>query len=143
MSYSFILSESQFALTSQRNTQTYTSEYVVVFSIDMTDTEMDTESSSDTSDTTKQQPVVNIKNLNFCYDIGTPNIVGLNCVIPRGARVLLVGANGAGKSTLMRILTGQIFMNIDSDEFDVNGNDKPHDQHNGVAYLGGLWKRRR
>merc|ERR1711871_1138866 len=48
-----------------------------------------------------------------------------------------------GKSTLMRILTGQIFMNIEADEFDVCGNDKPHDQHNGVAYLGGLWKRRR
>ena len=105
---------------------------------------MDTETSSDASASdSSKQPVVTIKNMNFSYDIGKPNIEGLNCVIPRGARVLLVGANGAGKSTLMRILTGQIFMNIESDEFDVNGNDKPHDQHNGVAYLGGLWKRRR
>jgi ABC-type uncharacterized transport system ATPase subunit len=55
----------------------------------------------------------------------------------------LVGANGAGKSTLLRILTGQIFMNLDSDEFDINGMRTPNDQHNGVAYLGGVWKRRR
>ena len=71
---------------------------------------------------TKQEqtvkPVVNIKNLNFSYDKGVPNIVGLNCVIQPNSKVVLVGANGAGKSTLLRILTGQIFMNLDSEEFD-------------------------
>ena len=92
---------------------------------------------------TSIKPVVTIKNLNFSYDAEKPNIVGLDCVIPRSAKVILVGANGAGKSTLMRILTGQIFMNVESDEFDVNGTKTPHDQHNGVAYLGGVWKRRR
>lgn len=96
---------------------------------------------------TKQEqtakPVVNIKNLNFSYDKGVPNIVGLNCVIQPNSKVVLVGANGAGKSTLLRILTGQIFMNLDSEEFDVNGSYRPNDQHNGVAYLGGVWKRRR
>jgi CCR4-NOT complex subunit CAF16 len=54
-----------------------------------------------------------------------------------------VGANGAGKSTLLRILTGQIFIGIDSDEFDINGSKKPNDQANGVAFCGGTWKRRR
>jgi CCR4-NOT complex subunit CAF16 len=87
--------------------------------------------------------IVNIKNLNFCYDAGVPNIVGLNCLIKPNSKIILVGANGAGKSTLLRILTGQIFMNLDSDEFDICGTDRPNDQHNGVCYLGGVWKRRR
>lgn len=90
-----------------------------------------------------QKDVVTIRNLNFSYDVGTPNIVGLDCVIKPNSKVILVGANGAGKSTLLRILTGQIFMNLDADEFDINGTSKPNDQHNGVAYLGGVWKRRR
>ena len=88
-------------------------------------------------------PVVTIRNLHFSYDKGKPNIIGLNCVIERNSKVILVGANGAGKSTLLRILTGQIFMGIQSDEFSVNGKSKVNDQFNGVAYLGGTWKRRR
>ncbi|EGB06135.1 hypothetical protein AURANDRAFT_5221, partial [Aureococcus anophagefferens] len=67
----------------------------------------------------------------------------LNCVIPPNAKVILVGANGAGKSTLLRILTGVIYLGLEHDEFDINGNATPHDQANGVAYLGGVWKRRR
>lgn len=55
----------------------------------------------------------------------------------------MVGANGAGKSTLLRILTGLIFMGLEHDEFDINGSEKPRDQFNGVAFLGGQWKRRR
>lgn len=89
------------------------------------------------------KPVVSIKNLNFAYDKGVPNITGLNCIIHPNSKVILVGANGAGKSTLLRILTGQIFIGLESDEFDINGNGRPNDQHNGVAYLGGAWKRRR
>jgi CCR4-NOT complex subunit CAF16 len=92
---------------------------------------------------TPVKPVVCIKNLNFSYDKGKPNIVGLNCVIQPNSKIVLVGANGAGKSTFLRILTGQIFMNLESDEFDINGTERPNDQHNGVAYLGGQWKRRR
>ena len=57
--------------------------------------------------------------------------------------MILVGANGAGKSTLLRVLTGVIYLGMEHDEFDINGNDKPQDQFNGVAYLGGAWKRRR
>ena len=97
----------------------------------------------DSHDSRIKLPVVSIKNLNFSYDEGKPNIQGLDLEIPGNARIILVGANGAGKSTLMRILTGQIFMGLDFDEFDINGNEKPHDQANGVAYLGGTWKRRR
>lgn len=87
---------------------------------------------------------VDIKNLTFSYEMGKdPNIVGLNCVIEPNSKVILVGANGAGKSTLLRILTGQIFMGMTSERFSINGKPKANDQFNGVAYLGGTWKRRR
>ncbi|KAL3790452.1 hypothetical protein ACHAWO_007142 [Cyclotella atomus] len=87
---------------------------------------------------------VNIENLTFAYDMNKdPNIVGLNCKIEPNSKVILVGANGAGKSTLLRILTGQIFMGMSSKKFSINGKPKANDQYNGVAYLGGTWKRRR
>ena len=93
----------------------------------------------------KSKPVVTIKNLTFSYDkeSGKKNIDGLDCVIEPNSKIILVGANGAGKSTLLRILTGQIFMGLESDEFDINGRVSANDQANGVAYLGGTWKRRR
>ena len=92
-----------------------------------------------------EKPVVNIKNLTFSYerDSGKVNIVGLDCCIEPNSKIILVGANGAGKSTLLRILTGQIFMGLESDEFQINGKKTANDQANGVAYLGGTWKRRR
>jgi ATPase subunit of ABC transporter with duplicated ATPase domains len=40
---------------------------------------------------------ISIKNLNFSYDAGKPNIVGLDCVIPPNSRAIIVGANGAGE----------------------------------------------
>jgi CCR4-NOT complex subunit CAF16 len=90
-----------------------------------------------------EKPVVSIKNLDFSYDAGKPNIQSLNLVLPPNSRVILVGANGAGKSTLLRILCGGIYLGLTHDEFDVNGSAKVNDQSNGVAYLGGTWKRRR
>jgi len=99
---------------------------------------------SKTDATKLEKPVVTIKNLNFSYETGgKPNIAGLDCVVQPNSKIILVGANGAGKSTLLRILTGQIFMGLTHDEFDINGNMRPNDQANGVAYLGGTWKRRR
>jgi len=96
------------------------------------------------SEDQNEQNVVTIKNLNFRYDTGAPlNINGLDCVIPANSKVILVGANGAGKSTLLRILTGVIYLGLESDEFDIAGTATPHDQAMGVAYLGGVWKRRR
>ena len=67
------------------------------------------------------KPVVSIKNLNFSYDkeSGKKNLAGLDCRIEPNSKIILVGANGAGKSTLLRILTGQIFMGLESDEFDI------------------------
>ena len=87
---------------------------------------------------------VDIESLTFSYDMHKePNIAGLNCKIEPNSKVILVGANGAGKSTLLRILTGQIFMGMSSKKFSINGKPKANDQYNGVAYLGGTWKRRR
>lgn len=87
---------------------------------------------------------VHIKNLTFSYESNhEPNIIGLSCIIEPNSKVLLVGANGAGKSTFLRILTGQIFMGMKSDHFSINGKRQVNDQFNGVAYLGGTWKRRR
>mmetsp|Transcript_16020 Transcript_16020/g.15429 ORF Transcript_16020/g.15429 Transcript_16020/m.15429 type:complete len:349 (-) Transcript_16020:4-1050(-) len=105
---------------------------------------MTVQNTTSTANGDTPKPIVNIKNLNFSYEKnGKPNIVGLDCVIEPNSKIILVGANGAGKSTLLRILTGQIFIGLEHDEFDINGNDKPNDQANGVAYLGGTWKRRR
>ena len=36
-----------------------------------------------------------------------------------------------------------IYLGLESDEFDIAGTATPHDQAMGVAYLGGVWKRRR
>jgi hypothetical protein len=43
------------------------------------------------------KPVISIKNLNFSYDAGKPNIIGLDCVIQPNSKAILVGANGAGE----------------------------------------------
>ena len=37
-----------------------------------------------------ENPVVNIKNLNFAYEKGGKNIVNLNCKIPKNAKVILL-----------------------------------------------------
>ena len=90
------------------------------------------------------KPVVCIKNLRFAYDKeGPKTFAGLDCVVPANAKVLLVGANGAGKSTLLRVLTGAVYIGLEHEAFEVNGKAKVLDQFNGVAYLGGVWKRRR
>lgn len=87
------------------------------------------------------EPPIDVKNLSFSYIRDKPTIVGLNLTVPPNSKVLLVGANGAGKSTLIRMLTGQIWTGMDYDKLSINGTSKPNDQHNGVTYLGGAWKR--
>jgi len=87
------------------------------------------------------KPPIDVKNLSYSYIKNKPTIVGLNLTVPPNSKVLLVGANGAGKSTLIRMLTGQIWTGMEYDELSINGSSKPNDQHNGVTYLGGAWKR--
>ena len=87
------------------------------------------------------KPPIAVQNLSFSYIRDKPCITNLNLTVPPNSKILLVGVNGAGKSTLIRMLTGQIWTAMEYDEFSINGTAKPNDQHNGVTYLGGAWKR--
>lgn len=90
-------------------------------------------------------PLTNVRNLGFTYDRELPpQLRNVECHIPPNSRVLLVGANGAGKSTLLRVLSGaHMFGGMTFDEFEINGASKPMDQNYGMAYCGGVWRRRR
>lgn len=91
--------------------------------------------------------VARLSNLTFGYNTQAgqpPQLRGVDCHVPAGSRVLLVGANGAGKSTLLRVIAGfHRFSSMSFDEFDVNGEAKSADQYNGMAYLGGVWRRKK
>ncbi|MDJ0766686.1 MAG: ABC transporter ATP-binding protein [Myxococcota bacterium] len=50
--------------------------------------------------------LVEVKDLHFAYDDGTPAINGVSFRITHGASVAIIGANGAGKSTLLLQLVG-------------------------------------
>ena len=52
---------------------------------------------------------IEIKNLSFSYEKGTPVIENLSFRIETGEAVGLIGANGAGKSTVMKLLLGLVF----------------------------------
>lgn len=96
---------------------------------------------TDSDETVSTKPPIDVKNLSFSYIKNKPTITSLNLTVPPNSKVLLVGANGAGKSTLVRMLTGQIWTNMEYDEFSINGTSQPNDQQNGVTYLGSAWKR--
>mmetsp|Transcript_29950 Transcript_29950/g.44285 ORF Transcript_29950/g.44285 Transcript_29950/m.44285 type:complete len:348 (+) Transcript_29950:65-1108(+) len=90
-----------------------------------------------------EEPIIKIKNLNFSYRQGQKHhtLKDLNCIIHPGSRVLLVGNSGVGKTSFLRILTGQIFVGLDYEEFDVCGTSQPNDQARGITYLGDVWHR--
>jgi cobalt/nickel transport system ATP-binding protein len=50
--------------------------------------------------------IVEVKDLYFTYQDGTPAIRGVNFRITHGESVAVIGANGAGKSTLLQQLNG-------------------------------------
>ena len=50
--------------------------------------------------------VIEIRDLNFTYDSGTPSLSGIDLIVGRGECVGLIGPNGAGKSTLLLHLNG-------------------------------------
>jgi cobalt/nickel transport system ATP-binding protein len=45
-------------------------------------------------------PLIDVKDVSFCYHFDKPALAGASLSIPAGIRVALVGPNGAGKSTL-------------------------------------------
>lgn len=51
-------------------------------------------------------PVIEFKDVSFCYEEGVPVLNGVNFKVPKGKTVAVVGASGGGKSTLLRLLCG-------------------------------------
>src|SRR5512138_1527591 len=50
-------------------------------------------------------PVISTVNLTKSY--GAQDLfAGINCAVPHGGRVALIGPNGTGKTTILRILAG-------------------------------------
>jgi len=95
-----------------------------------------------TNQTSPPQRLVHVRNLTFQYDEATsPTLCAIDLDIHAGERIVLIGANGAGKSTLLRVLSGT-HLSRTWDAFDVLGNTHPADQFNGLAYLGGVWRRK-
>ena len=55
---------------------------------------------------TGDTPLLNLKELAFCYEPGSPILHGIDLAIHNGETVGVVGANHCGKSTLLRLLAG-------------------------------------
>lgn len=52
------------------------------------------------------QPILQAKNLRFCYDSGAPALDGVSLDVHAGERIAVLGPNGAGKSTFFLCLNG-------------------------------------
>jgi CCR4-NOT complex subunit CAF16 len=72
------------------------------------------------------EPAIVVRGLEFTYR-GNPARVldGVDLVVERGRRVLVIGANGAGKTTLLRVIAGKHM--IDPDRVRVLGRAAFHD----------------
>ncbi|SRR5258708_2921002 len=53
---------------------------------------------------------ISVENLTYYYGPSKPALLNLSLDVPKGSRVLLIGANGAGKSTLLQVLAGKRMM---------------------------------
>ena len=51
---------------------------------------------------------LNVKNLSFAYQEGTPILKDINMYIRPGEKCALLGESGSGKTTLIRLLTGEM-----------------------------------
>ncbi len=53
-------------------------------------------------------PVIEVRDLHFAYRGAAREVLrGVDLVVERGTRALVIGANGAGKTTLLRIIAGK------------------------------------
>jgi phospholipid/cholesterol/gamma-HCH transport system ATP-binding protein len=52
------------------------------------------------------EPIVEIQNVSFAYDLARPVLRDVSLAIPRGSVVGIMGQSGCGKTTLLRIIMG-------------------------------------
>lgn len=52
------------------------------------------------------QPILQVRDLRFCYDSGVPALDGVSLDVHAGERIAVLGPNGAGKSTFFLCLNG-------------------------------------
>lgn len=52
------------------------------------------------------QPILQVRNVRFCYDSGAPALDGVSLDVYPGERIAVLGPNGAGKSTFFLCLNG-------------------------------------
>ena len=83
--------------------------------------------------------LANIINLEYKY-FKQPILTDINLKINQGDKILLIGPNGAGKSTLLRVMSG-MHMASNFKEFKILNKYSPHDQFDGLSYLGNRWVR--
>lgn len=55
---------------------------------------------------TTYQSYISAKNLSFSYDGTTDILSGIDCLIEKGKKYVIVGKSGCGKSTLIKLLSG-------------------------------------
>lgn len=78
-------------------------------------------------------PVLTCTNLRKSYKTGFPVLNNLNCAIPSGKIVGLLGPNGCGKSTLMKLICGILVP--DSGEITICGQPRSEATNALISYL--------
>jgi len=83
---------------------------------------------------------ISIENLTYYYyDPSKPAaLLNLSLDLPKGSRVLLIGANGAGKSTLLQVLAGKRMIPKGM-KVTIMGRDVFRNTPDGVTFLGTEW----